>query len=410
MSVLPISLLLLLASTTNSIVFQQLLSRCGFVSGVMEGTAISAITQLTFPTNPSLPNTRADEQSISFPLRFLPNGGCWALRITLSSSSTMRYGKDDQSFTFLGIVDTGSPFLTVPAQAEPILQSTQYGLTYEQYGEVLGGMGWRRAPFATLYSQEKGPIERKKVILGVASAKVLEETGGVFVGLIDRDDSRPTALEQLLGRRYRSFCINFDANLLTFSKSSISVDEPHSLELVDLQPFGPDLYHYAVRCSQLVMHFSPSLPPLTSADKLCKEKKGEAQSKKLSINAMSLNRPLLVVLDTGLTGCIFSDSIINELSGRFPCYDWKDGDTTKDEGSSTLSSVCALDVQLPTVDGRSTVDLSSREKYFYLNSFRLPWFNDEERHPHIIAVGTTFWVNTKSLTVDLDSRRANIEI
>ena len=136
--------------------------------------------------------------------------------------------------TSFGIVDTGSPFLTVASQAEPILQSIQYERTNEQYGEVLGGMERRRVPFATFYSQQMGPIERKQFVLGVVSTDVLEGTGGVFVGLIKTDDSRPTTLEQLLGHRYQSFCINFDANLLTFSKSSTSMVGENILELVSL--------------------------------------------------------------------------------------------------------------------------------------------------------------------------------
>jgi len=334
------------------------------------------------------------------------------MRITLSSSSTIRYGKDERSFTYFGIVDTGSPFLTVPSQANNVLQSSQLERTNEQYGDVIGGMEWRCVPFATLYSQQKGPIERKKIVLGVASSEVLEETGGVFVGLINKDNSRPTALEQLLGQRYRSFCINFDTDLLTFSKSNISADDPNSLELVDLQPFGPDLHHYAVRCSRLVMHFIPQLPLSTTTTKLYKEYTSPTtRSNKLIIDVMALNRPLLVVLDTGLTGCIFSDSLTDELSSKYPYYDWKSGgDAREGGGSSTLSSVSAIDVGLVTANGSSVVGLSSCERYFYLNSFRLPWFYDENHHPHIIAVGTTFWANTKSLAVDFDTHRAKVKL
>ena len=57
-------------------------------------------------------------------------------------------------------------------------------------------------PFATFYSQQIGPVERKQLVPGVALADVLEENGGVFVGLINKDNSHPTALEQLLGHRY----------------------------------------------------------------------------------------------------------------------------------------------------------------------------------------------------------------
>ena len=60
--------------------------------------------------------------------------------------------------------------------------------------------------------------------------------------------------------------------------------------------------------------------------------------------------------------------------------------------------------------GGGGVELKSQDKYFYLSSFRIPWFYDEDRHPHIVAVGTTFWTNTKSLAVDLISQRVRIEL
>ena len=79
--------------------------------------------------------------------------------------------------------------------------------------------------------------------------------------------------------------------------------------------FGPDLYHYAVRYNKLVIHFQNSISSKTNATtKLCKEDKTLTTSKQLRIDVMLLSRPLLVVLDTGLTGFIFSDLLTEELS------------------------------------------------------------------------------------------------
>ena len=133
-------LLLFFISLSNVIAIapHQLISRYHFVADVLDAVTITNISQQTFQNSPGT-FSRLDG-ILSFPLRFLPDGGCWALRVTLSSSSMIRYGKEDKLFTYFGIVDTGSPFVTNPSQAEPILQSSRYDQTNEQYGEVIGGM------------------------------------------------------------------------------------------------------------------------------------------------------------------------------------------------------------------------------------------------------------------------------
>ena len=260
-------------------------------------------------------------------------------------------------------------------------------------GQSVGLTDWKSAPFLTLYSQQ-GLVERRKSILGLVASTGPEDTESIFVGLIDKDDNRPTFVQQI-GKRYSNLCIHFNENILELSKSSrIPSDDPDSLKLIDLTPFGPNLHHYAVSCSELVLYFNYSSP----SSILCKDK--SKLSNKLVIPQIKLDRKLIVVLDTGLTGCIFSDSLTNELISKFPCFDWK--------GEDGLSpSVGAMSVQLPCVDGKDII-LSSRKEYFYLDSFRLPWFDDEDNHPHIIAVGTTFWANTKNLSIDLKSHRAKI--
>jgi hypothetical protein len=356
-----------------------------------------------------------DSTTLRLPLKFLPKGGCWALRITLASSDNNKRG---DHFTYYGIVDTGSPFITVPAQATFLLRPTVYKATKEQYGQVLDGMDWRRAPHLTLYG-EQDIVPLKNIVVGVASSLVIKETGGIFVGLLPRDDARPTVWEQLsLGdcshHKYRSFSMDFDNKMLILSKKNLlaadEVDEDaaNSLQLVDLTPNGPNLHHYAVLCSELVLFFngngSSTTPPAAATTTTGMENT-------LRIPSTFLDRPLIVVLDTGLTGCIFSDSLTDELATKFPDYGWNDT-------SSSSSSCCLVgaSVHLPTIGGGAAVELTSRDnnnknnKYWYWNSFRLPWFYDEKTHPHIIAVGTTFWTSTKSLTIDLVSRRVKIDI
>jgi hypothetical protein len=112
------------------------------------------------------------------------------------------------------------------------------------------------------------------------------------------------------------------------------------------------------------------------------------------IPASALQRPVVAILDTGLTGCICSDSLYHELFG-----------SRRDFDSAIV--VKGATVTLPTIGGKA-MELPSFDEYWQFSSFRLPWFDDEERHPHIIALGSTFWANTDSLVIDVDSQRAKI--
>jgi hypothetical protein len=124
------------------------------------------------------------EELVQLPLRFLPAGGCWALKAMLTN-------RDYIDLKYFGILDTGSPFLTSPTVALERSYPTKYPTAKEQYGESIGGVLWRRADYVTsLVAGKDGQmVERKNLVLGIASEQVLRETGGIFVGLIERDDN-----------------------------------------------------------------------------------------------------------------------------------------------------------------------------------------------------------------------------
>jgi hypothetical protein len=310
-------------------------------------------------------------------------GGCWALRITLTDRNL-------NNFNYYGIIDTGSPFLTSPPSlamkegTTATTKPTNYPTTLEQYGEATGDMIWRKAYSISLLSGMGGQlVEQQNVVLGVASPSVIQEAGGIYVGLIRRDDNRPTFLQQF---GYRNFGIDFRApsSSILFSRGRlIEKQDPEALELFDLQPYGPDLYHYGVLVERLEFTIRSS----------SNASKSERTSSKEIIPASALQRPVVAILDTGLTGCICSDSLYQELFG------------SRSDSSSAI--IEGATVTLPTVGGKA-MELSSLDKYWRFSSFRLPWFDDDERHPHIIALGSTFWANTDSLVIDVDSQRAKI--
>ena len=67
-----------------------------------------------------------------------------------------------------------------------------------------------------------------------------------------------------------------------------TLSESFSAQLFDLSPYGPNLHHYAVPCEGMSLHCD-----------------GQAVNFRPS-------RPVVVVVDSGLTGCTFSDSWMEE--------------------------------------------------------------------------------------------------
>jgi hypothetical protein len=315
------------------------------------------------------PNTQQiqalDDSSITLPLRFLPKGGCWALKIIVSD--------EEHDVFYYGVLDTGSPFLTAPSSVINVTQTTTFPISQEQYGESTGEILWRKAPYLTLLGNPT-IIDSENVVLGVvASSILLQETGGIFAGMMTVDDNRPSFLQQIGGGYYTSFVISFAQNYLELKRgSAIEKRDPEAFPLVNLQPYGPDLHHFAIDCPQFEIIWNDG-------------------SKEI-IASSTLKRPVWVVLDTGLTGCIFSDSLYSEIRSK------RGGNS-----STPIGLTASLMAQ-----NKGILELRNSDQYWIFSSFRLPWFDDEDHHPHIIALGCTFWANCERLTIDTLSSRAKI--
>jgi hypothetical protein len=283
---------------------------------------------------------------VTLPLLFLPKGGCLALSIVL-----------DDSFRYYAIVDTGSPFLTAPDPAilYSVDASQQYPVSNEQYGQTIGDMQWRQSRV----SSGKSGLAIPNMFLGVPPPSVIADTGGIFCGLMAEDDARPTVLQQW---GYPSFSLDYKARELLLSQPALlsGKDDKSTLPIYDLTRFGPNLHHFAVKCEQVTLQ-TP---------------RGQLQLK-------ALKRPVVVVLDSGLTGCIFSDSWLEDLPIEIG------------------------DIQGAQLQVGSTT-LTSRPEHWYVSCFRLPWFASEDDHPHIIAAGATF-LNGLKLTVDSQTKRLQLE-
>jgi hypothetical protein len=326
------------------------------------------------------------EETLVFPLRFLPNSGCWGLRTTLSMFHDEDEDEDEASYDYLAVVDTGSPFLTAPgpvrAVSRALRKDTSADTSMEQYGASRGDIEWRQADVGT-WIAGSGIVEISNMTVGVVSPHLIQETGGIFCGLIQRDDHRPTWLQQV-GNQYTSLRLDMatttNPSLVLSSRSLSSPMSRSQLRLFNLSSYGPDLHHYAVLARDVIVEW----------------RRGG------SATFTRLQRPIVVVLDTGLTGCIFHDSLATELGMRF-----------------STETVKRIHLNLPTISG-SYLTLTSDPKYWRLDCFHLPWFHEDlnetpehkppsQASPHIIAVGATFWTGVNSLTIDTISQEVSID-
>lgn len=311
--------------------------------------------------SPPVQEQPVDALPITIPLRFLPRGGCWAFKIFASN--------DEKDEAYYAVVDTGSPFLTSPSRLSCITQTASYAMTKEQYGQTITEMNWKKIPYVSILAKST-VIESENFVVGMETNR---DSQSAFAGMVDTDDNRPTFLEQLSRDKINAFTVSFAQNYLQLSKqSTIDKRDPVAIPLVDLSPYGPDLYHYALNCDSLQIRWNDGVTD--------------------EIATSSLQRPVWLVLDTGLTGCVFSDSFLKELQSIR---------AKKDVVPDGISAST-------TLQNQQSLTLTSSDQYWAFSSFRLPWFTDEARHPHIIAVGCTFWNQCESLSVDMISRRAKI--
>jgi hypothetical protein len=298
------------------------------------------------------------------PLQRLALGGCLVARITLISDDDY----NTNSYNYYCTVDTGSPFLTVPTLA--CTKPTRNPTTKEQYGEAVGDMTWRTAPRVILTTIDGTAKQFKNVLVGVPPANVIRETGGLFLGLLLKDDGHASFLQQT---KYTSFVLDWRRNELLLSKNGLHLPKHHSsaLPLLDLNAYGPDLYHYSVLANALSIRTNNN-------------------NDHQSICLRETMRPIVVVLDSGLTGCILSDSF-------------------KDERPFSLIQLDEIQGITIHLANNDSISLSSRHEFWNLSCFKLPWFHElDNDYPHVIVAGATFFADTR-LSVDTVSREVLIE-
>ncbi|KAG7362009.1 hypothetical protein IV203_025675 [Nitzschia inconspicua] len=369
------------------------------------------------------------------PMTSLPISGCWSVPILLSLNPD-----SPESFSYVAVVDTGSPFLTAPTpamswttrivndkkkgfrQRQQTEKSTISDFSNEQYGATVGSVEWRMAPSVTLVGTNASIQDRTDIILGIPSPRVQQETGGIFLGLMGEDESRPTFMQQFGYKSFQMEFSNHHPRLLLSKTSTISTNaekERNSLlSMYNLTPFGVNLHHYGVLCQKISLQVQTNIGSVTDARK----------NARYTFDATSFSRPLVAVLDTGLSGCIFSDTLWEEVKQKI---------THSIHGKPTsllLDSNLELfgcDVELQLDDTSETMTLSSNPEYWRFQSFRLPWWYEQDEsqqfgkegsvvnptntnslllYPHVVVLGSTFWKNNNVQTLCVDTIQRKIRI
>lgn len=237
---------------------------------------------------------------------------------------------------YRGIVDTGSPFLIVPSVNTRIWGSTSStSVPYIDSGlpkttEIFGGQDyetyWKVGDLKLANS-----YALKSVVFANVGEDIMRPPGGVFVGLIKykAEDIRPTLLGQM---KFSSIQFDRDNRELILSKNAlIPAKQPTAIQMTDLRVLGDPVYHYA------------------------------AQVKSLEINGRQIaaNSTIYAVFDTGTTGCVLSDDLMNDYE--------------------TPNPIRKVRIVLRGEDGEDVYVESgaSREEIFVVTAAKIPWFTKE---------------------------------
>lgn len=389
------------------------------------------------------------------------SGGTLCVRITVSASTdgntapktgvlgSLATSNAETPFrVYRAIVDTGSPYLVLPspssgydnndepnisqwiksAFASPVedeshlLGNSDFDATEEVYGAVKGQINWKLAQYTfrdprlqVVGGTDAGAINRSAAtgVVGVLDdALTNEATGGgmmepyALLGLIRNNnperrsrfpDPRPTFFEQERmsstgdessvlkpTRRIRSFSINGPLRELSLSTESL-IDNAHVMRLVDLRKYGDFVDHYAVVVD------SVSFDGVSITSKSLKQSSGS-----------SIERPIVAVFDTGLTGCLlirpFWDAVQKYITDRSSSTDeFKSVSLTINDSQQQQRNNSGSNYQI-----RSSIE---EDRRFYVQPIDLDWFDDEQTSPYVIVLGQTF-LSRGALTIDMDKRIA----
>ena len=179
---------------------------------------------------------------------------------------------------FRAVVDTGSPFLTVPGTPtcsnDKALATSKWGCyrpdmsvpsgldaTYELFDGVEGEVEWRSGGPLTFVNATGSLLGPPTLIFGVLSKSLMKNPGGVFFGLVKETDSwiRPSLLSQT---SVRSFALDLripsSATLSLSTKPMIPPCNDYIRLVNDLRSrYGDPTLHYTAVVKSIYVNGNP---------------------------------------------------------------------------------------------------------------------------------------------------------
>lgn len=271
------------------------------------------------------------------------------------------------------------------------------------------------------------PTDRD-VIFGVASEDIMTGPGGVFFGMIRDTDRRirPSFLGQT---NVKSFQVDMKSRprTLTLSTTSIITSDTNKNFTIQSSNNKPPAYHHYVPLSDLLRtRYGDPVQHYT------------IRAKSMEVNGHTLvsddestrSRPLLVIIDTGVTGMVVSRDLFNQqydnarrrkdknLFGTVSLsFDTRRISSTKKNndnnlGSSPSSSQGLALIPIPTSqDSNDVITLSAVKPLATPFDPEQSWTKFNRRNannglqpPHLIVLGLAF-LEDHTITIDIDEQR-----
>uniref|UniRef100_A0A061S7T2 Uncharacterized protein n=1 Tax=Tetraselmis sp. GSL018 TaxID=582737 RepID=A0A061S7T2_9CHLO len=196
---------------------------------------------------------------------------------------------------FRGVVDTGSPFLTVSPdnckewgcwRGEGV--ATDLTDTWERYAAQEGRLQWRAGDVSFSGPDEslRHSLAGGRLAFGVFRSALPRGGRGdeSIVGLVSR--TAPGVRPSLLGQtRYRSFRLDLSGGLLSLSMSSLLTAGRPAIPIADMRRLGAPSQQYVARVRRLHINGRPVLT----------------------------DRPVYAMLDSGSTGLFVTDTLFYEI-------------------------------------------------------------------------------------------------
>ncbi len=292
------------------------------------------------------------------------------------------------------------------------LSSSLYDPTQDIYGSQLGLIDWKKSSIIFRNNRlmpcinEETHLKERSVVLGALDQSLTKESGGPLIGLVKNSNFasssnkvqlRPTFLDQI-----RMLPINGDESEREIT--SFQIDSPNRKFTLLAQSNSSLIPPNSMKNIIELIDLRPLGDFIDHyafvVDKLSLNH-GDSHyvitSKELSHDSKN-PRPIVAVFDTGLTGCLLTQPLWDALI-----------DTVGLTDPSNIRSLEVLKIGNHQERMISIQSDASKNPFYYVSSINLDWFNDEINSPFVVVLGQTF-LSQGILTIDIELRQATFEL